>query len=140
VATVFATVGFDTSGTEQAGCTGGADQCSDEAFSAFEGTTTTVVVNGNTSPDVPLDASRVAVLGAVEQQTQGVNKAVSCASSIVMPFIPAPNPDDLSGLLLDKGQEAAEMAAGKAGTAAERIKQASRLGPSRLNRTAKLEG
>jgi hypothetical protein len=106
------------------------------AFAAFQGNTTTVVVNGNA---VALTPYQVGIFGGVYQQTYGFNKVVTCGSSIILPYLPAPNPDDLSATILDSGKGAAETAAGAAESAANKIKGAARIGPSRIARIAKLE-
>jgi hypothetical protein len=100
-----------------------------------------ILRKGRPPADTPpgLAPSAQQVLGGVEQRTYGLNKAVTCVSSVIMPFLPAPDPDDLSSLMLGSGKSGAEMAAASAEGAANKISQASRQGPSRLARIAKLE-
>jgi RHS repeat-associated protein len=128
--------GINTSGAKSVDCEGSEGECSSAAFAAFQGNTTTVVVNGSA---VALTPYQVGIFGGVYQQTYGFNKVVTCGSSIVYPLLPAPNPDDLSGAILDNGSHGVEAAAGAAESAANRIKGAARIGPSRLGRIAKLE-
>jgi hypothetical protein len=99
-----------------------------------------VFVNGDEPQEAPLTSSQLGIFRGVEQRTGAVNKGVTCVASVVLPFLPGPpTPDDLSGLILDNGKDVAETAASATEGAAATIRQARRIGPSRLARIAKLE-
>jgi hypothetical protein len=55
------------------------------------------------------------------------------------PFLPVPDPDDLLGTGIENGKKAAEVTEANAKSAADKIKAARRIGPSRAARIAKLE-
>jgi RHS repeat-associated protein len=113
--------------------------CSDSAFAAFYNKPTQIVVYSNAPPPVDLSDYGTGVFAAVSQRTYGLNKAVTCVAGVVYPFLPAVDPDDINGLLVDSGKSGAEMASEAAEGAAATIKGASRIGPSRVARIAKLE-
>ena len=113
--------------------------CSDSAFAAFYNKPTQIVVYSNAPPPVDLSDYGTGVFAAVSQRTYGLNKAVTCVAGVVYPFLPAVDPDDINGLLVDSGKSGAEMASEAAEGAAATIKGASRIGPSRAARIAKLE-
>jgi RHS repeat-associated protein len=129
---------YDSSGNKQIQC-GGSD-CTDSEFSAFAGSTSRIVVNGDEPPDVPLTDAAAGTLQSVYDRNGKLMNGLSCVAGIAQPFIPAPNPDDIGGMLLDTGGKGAGAAAKTAEAAADKIKQASRIGPSRAARMAKLEG
>jgi RHS repeat-associated protein len=127
-----------TNGGGGAQCEGPLDACGNEAFSAYFGNTNKVFINGD-QEDVPLTLAALTVLGGVDVRLSKINKGVTSVASVILPYLPAPNPDDLSDAILGTGEGGAEIAKGAAESAANKIKGAARQGPSRLARIAKLE-
>ena len=130
--------GTDQAGKTQSGCNGSSDQCSDESFSAFFGNTQRVFVNGNDPPDVPLTQAQIEILGGVYRRDYLLYRVSTCAAGVVRPLLPAPNPDDIAGMIVEDSKSGAEIASEGSEATADAIKQARRLGPSRLKRIAKL--
>jgi hypothetical protein len=97
------------------------------------------------APDIPIYGFGMGqnVFLQVGRLTNPFTKQVNCVAAAAYPFIPGPKPEDLedlSGLGTDAGEKAAESAAGVTESAADQIKNAGRIGPSRAARIAKLEG
>lgn len=89
-------------------------------------------------PDA-LPTAAVTVLSDVSRDTYAFYRDVTCVAAVVKPLLPAPDPDSLTSSLPDSGENGIEIAKDAAESAADKIKQARRLGPSRLARIAKLE-
>jgi hypothetical protein len=88
----------------------------------------------------PITDAAAGTLQSVYDRNGKLINALSCVAGVAQPFIPAPDPDDISGALLDTGGKGVDAAAKTAEAAADKIKHASRIGPSRATRIAKLEG
>ena len=124
--------GFNTEGQKSSDCVGDGD-CSLQAFGRFNSVDKKIYVNGDAPDPIELTPSQVAVLGGVAQRTYGFNRAITCGSSLIRPFLPL-NPADV----LDVADQATDVAKESVDAAQARIQNAKRIGPSRAARVAKL--
>ena len=66
----------------------------------------------------------------------------NCTAALIYPFLPGPKPEDFGdvlGLETEGAKEGVDYAEDGTGAAANQIKNASRIGPSRAARIARLE-